>query len=198
MRGGEGHPGTREGSLLGWHGLVASREGLKTCWRVIRVLGKSLDRSGLHSEGSAGSSWTRRNQVACLTTVAAQAISSTALTFLKGERASGTAGGIQIHGDMLGGGRGWLGETSGRGWFGLAGRKGKAWLLLIPGEGCCSLVLLDCNSCAHVLRKAHRYGTPGRNFKPDVLRQFLRKKKDEGVVTPAWVEGLCYGLIGNG
>ena len=138
-------------------------------------MGKCLDRSGLHARASACNNRAGSNQVAKLTTLAAQAFCSTALAFMKGKWASRTVGSIQIHGDVLGGRRGWPKETRGRGrgLSGLAGRKGKTRLLLVPREDRCSLVLLNRNGCTHVLRKPRRYGTLGRNFKPNVFFQFF-------------------------
>ena len=69
-------------------------------------MGEGLNRSGLQTRTCAEGSGASSNEMARLTRVAAQAVGSPALTFIKGEWALGTAGSIQIHGDVVGGRRG--------------------------------------------------------------------------------------------
>ena len=155
VRGGKGHPGTREGSLVrrqelvaSRHELVASRQGLVACWGVEGVL--DLCRSGLHPRCSPCSSRAGGDQVAWLATVAAQTSFRSATSFVEGEWASGTSSTIQVHGDMLGG-RGWLREAWGeKGWM-FGGGKGGTGRELVSGEGCRSLILLDVDGCSHIV-----------------------------------------------
>lgn len=143
VRRGKGHPGTRERSLVRGQELVAS-------WGVEGVIGMGLCRSGLHPCSSTGGNRADGNQVARLATVATQPSLRSATTLFEGEWASCTSSGIQIHRNMLGGGR-WLREAwGGKGWL-LEGREGGTGRDLVAGEDCSSVILLDVDGCSHVV-----------------------------------------------
>lgn len=115
----------------------------------------------MHSPIGSASDQTGSDEMSRLTVVCAQASLRLAMAFLKSEGAAGAAGGVQIHGDMLGMARGTLVDVRDRllEWLGGEGWTGGG---LGAGESCSSLIPLDGDGSNPMSLKSSRYGSPSR------------------------------------